>query len=48
MLYRIKYTIKDLIEKIIESREFRLIENKRTYILDSINHINLYDLHLCL
>ena len=46
--YTEKCTIKDLIEKIIESREFRLISNKRSYVLDAINHINLYDLHLCL
>ena len=46
--YTEKYTIKDLIEKIIETREFRLIAYKRSYILDTKNHLNLYDLHLCL
>ena len=46
--YTEKCTIKDLLGKIIESREFRLISNKRSYVLDAINHINLYDLHLCL
>ena len=46
--YTEKFTIKDLIEKIIETREFRLIANKRSYILDTKNHLNLYDLHLCL
>ena len=46
--YTDKSTIKDLIEKIIQSREFRINSNKRFYVLDSINHINLYDLHLCL
>ena len=46
--YTEKCTIKDLIEKIFESREFRLFSNKRSYVLDAKNHINLYDLHLCL
>ena len=46
--YTDKWTIKDIIQKIIESREFRIMYNKRLYILDAINHINLYDLQLCL
>ena len=46
--YTDKYTVKDLVEKIIQSREFQLMNNNRSYILDLINHINLYDLQLCL
>ena len=46
--YTDKYTVKDLIQYIIKSREFRLMNSKRSYILDSINHINLYDLQLCI
>ena len=46
--YTDRYTIKDLIQKIIKSREFRILNNKRSYVLDSINHLNLFDLHLCL
>ena len=46
--YTEKYTVADLIKNILESREFRLNTYKRDYILDSVNHINLYDLHLCL
>ena len=41
-------TIKDLIEKVIKTKEFRINSYKRSYVLDSINHINLYDLNLCL
>ena len=48
----IKYTenstVRELLTKIIESKEYRLITNKRAYVLDSINHLNLYDLQLCL
>ena len=46
--YTEKYTVADLIRKILESREFRYLTYKRDYILDSKNHINLYDLQLCL
>ena len=46
--YTEKYTVADLIKNVLESREFRLNAYKRDYILDSVNHINLYDLHLCL
>ena len=46
--YTEKYTVADLIKKILESKEFRYNAYKRDYILDSKNHINLYDLQLCL
>ena len=46
--YTEKYTVADLIKNVLESKEFRLNAYKRDYILDSVNHINLYDLHLCL
>ena len=46
--YTEKSTIKNLIQKVIESREFKLLTTKRSYLLDAINHINLYDLQLCL
>ena len=46
--YSEKYTVADLIKKILDSREFRYNSYRRDYILDSHNHINLYDLHLCL
>ena len=35
--YTDKYTVKDLVEKIIQSREFQLMNNNRSYILDLIN-----------
>ena len=46
--YTEKYTVADLIKRILESKEFRYNAYKRDYILDSKNHINLYDLQLCL
>ena len=46
--YSEKDTVEDLIKKILLSREFRHNSFKRDHILDSHNHINLYDLHLCL
>ena len=46
--YSEKDTVEDLIKKILLSREFRHNSYKRDHILDSHNHINLYDLHLCL
>jgi hypothetical protein len=46
--YTDRYTIKDLIQKIINSKEYIKLNNKRLYVLDSINHLNLFDLHLCL
>ena len=46
--YTEKFTVTDLIEKILSSKEFRYNSYQRDYILDSQNHINLYDLHLCL
>lgn len=46
--YSERYTVTDIIKKIIESREFRYHSFTRNYVLDSNNHINLFDLHLCL
>ena len=46
--YTEKCTIKELVEKVINSREFRINSYKRAYVLDAKNHINMYDLHLCL
>ena len=46
--YSERYTVTDIIKKIIESREFRYHSFNRNYVLDSNNHINLFDLHLCL
>ena len=46
--YTEKSTVKDLITKVIQSKEFHIIYNKRSYVLDSINHPNLFDLQLCL
>ena len=42
------WTVKDLIKAVIKTKEFNLLYNQRNYILDSINHINLYDLQICL
>ena len=44
----INSTMGDLIKAVIKTREFNLLYNQRNYILDSINHINLYDLQICL
>ena len=46
--YTGKDTVKDIILKILDSREFRHGSFNRFSVLDSSNHINLYDLHLCL
>ena len=46
--YEKEWTVKDLIKAVIKTREFNLLYNQRNYILDSINHINLYDLQICL
>ena len=46
--YSDKFTVTDVIKKILDSKEFRYNSYNRDYILDSYNHINLYDLHLCL
>ena len=46
--YMEKSTVTDIIQKILTSREFRYNAYQRDYILDSHNHLNLYDLQLCL
>ena len=46
--YEKEWTVKDLMKVIIKSKEFNLLYNKRDYILDSLNHLHLFDLHLCL
>jgi len=46
--YSDKFTVTDVIQKILNSKEFRYNCYNRDYILDAHNHINLYDLHLCL
>ena len=46
--YEREWTVKDLIKAIIKTREFNLYYHKRDYILNSLNHLHLFDLHLCL
>ena len=46
--YEKEWTIKDLVKSVIKSHEFKKIYNQRDYILDSINHLSLFDLQTCL
>ena len=46
--YSEKFTVSDIIQKILTTKEYRYNAYQRDSILDSQNHINLYDLHLCL
>ena len=46
--YEREWTVKELIEAILKTKEFRLLYLKRDIILDAINHINLFDLQICL
>ena len=46
--YKKDWTVKDLVKSVINTRQFNLMYNQRNYILDSINHLNLYDLQICL
>ena len=46
--YEKEWTIKDLVKAVIKSREFKKIYNQREYILDSLNHLSLFDLQICL
>ena len=46
--YSEKFTVADIIQKILTTKEYRYNAYQRDSILDSQNHINLYDLHLCL
>ena len=45
--YEREWTVKDLIKAIIKTKAFRLFYNNRDMVLDSINHINLFDLQIC-
>ena len=46
--YEKEWTVKELIEAILKTKEFRLLYLKRDIILDGFNHINLFDLQICL
>ena len=46
--YEKEWTVKDLLKSVIKSREFHLIYNQRDFALDSLNHLNLFDLQICL
>ena len=46
--YEKDWTIKDLVKSVIKSNEFKKIYNQREYILDSLNHLSLFDLQICL
>ena len=46
--YEKEWTVKDLVKAVIKTKEFKLVYNQRDYILDSINHLNLFDLQICL
>ena len=46
--YEKEWTVRDLIISVIKSKQFTYLYNQREYILDSLNHINLFDLQVCL
>ena len=46
--YEREWTVKELMEAIIETKQFKLLYFDRDIILDSINHIHFFDLHVCL
>jgi hypothetical protein len=46
--YEKEWTVKDLINAVIKTKQFNLIYNQRDYLLDSLNHLNLFDLQICL
>ena len=46
--YMESWTIKDLIQSIIETKEFKKLYPQRNKILNSPYHLHLFDLHLCL
>ena len=46
--YENRWTVKELIEAVLYTKEFRLLYPNRDFILFSNNHLNLFDLHICL
>ena len=46
--YEKEWTVKELIEAVIQTKEFRLLYPNRDIILDALNHINLFDLQICI
>ena len=46
--YEKEWTVKELIEAVLKTKEFRLLYPSRDIILDGNKHINLYDLQICI
>ena len=46
--YEKEWTVEDLIKSVIKTKQFNLLYNQRDYLLDSLNHLHLFDLQLCL
>ena len=46
--YEKEWTVKELMEAILKTKQFKLLYFNRDIILDSINHIHFFDLHVCL
>ena len=46
--YEKEWTVKELIEAVINTKEFKTLYPNRDIILDGLNHINLFDLQICI
>ena len=46
--YELRWTIKDLIENIVNHSEFKKLYSTRDWIFNSQNHLALFDVHLAL
>ena len=46
--YELRWTIKDLIQNIVNHSEFKKLYSKRDWIFNSENHLALFDVHLAL
>ena len=46
--YKETSTVKDILISILNTKEYKQFARKRNVILDSLNHLNLYDLQICL
>ena len=46
--YKEASTVKDILISVLKTKEYKQIARKRNVILDGFNHLNLYDLQICL